>query len=216
MAPDPGTEILAWSPCSCPRKSSQSRCRQSSPQSSIPNYCRTEDAGGAPRRRHRRGKRAWRALGQACLPQVSAGGCSCFSPLIRPTVSGHRSGNAFGAAGNEAAPWEQWGSAGTERAERRGWAGTCRALRERRGGCIGFNRAKTSCKPVVQQSGLASAGVKQEWGNPAAVACCGLAMLCVGLSACPSPTLLHLPIPSSVLKPQARGWHSTQQGCRLR
>ncbi|POI19641.1 hypothetical protein CIB84_016613 [Bambusicola thoracicus] len=137
-----------------------------------------------------------------------------------PTTAGwrmlaeHRA-EGTGAAGNEAAPWEQWGSAGTERAERRGWAGTCRALRERRGGCIGFNRAKTSCKPVVQQSGLASAGVKQEWGNPAAVACCGLAMLCVGLSARPSPTLLHLPIPSSVLKPQARGWHSTQQGCRL-
>lgn len=41
--------------------------------------------------------------------------------------------------------------------------------------CIGFNRAKTLCKLRVQKTGLAIAGVGQEWGNPVARACSGLA-----------------------------------------
>lgn len=108
-----------------------------------------------------------------------------------------------------------------------GWDGIWRALGERRGGCIGFNRAKTLCKLVVRKTGLAIAGVKQEWGNPVATACSRLASTAPwGLMACPGPTpvlaLLHLPILSSFLKPQARGLlklelaqsdqHSTQQG----
>lgn len=81
------------------------RAAAEQPKSSVPNHCRVEDAGGAACRRHRRGEACMKSprtgLGP---PQVSAGSCSCFSPLIRPAVSGHRSGNAFGAAGNEAAP----------------------------------------------------------------------------------------------------------------
>lgn len=98
---------------------------------------------------------------------------------------------------------------------------------ERRGGCIGFNRTKTLCKLVVQKTGLAIAGVEQERGNPVAMACSSLASTAPrGLMACPGPTpvlaLLHLPILSSFLKPQARGLlklelapshqYSTQQG----
>lgn len=65
--------------------------------------------------------------------------------------------------------------------------------------CIGFNRAKTLCKLGVQKTGLAIAGVGQEWGSR------GQGLLWVsqhcrqGLRACsgppPSPALLHLPKP---------------------
>lgn len=108
-----------------------------------------------------------------------------------------------------------------------GWDGTWRALGERRGGCIGFNRAKTLCKLVVWKTGLAIAGVEQEQGNLVATACSRLASTAPpGLMACPGPTpvlaLLHLAILSSFLKRQARGLlkaelaqshkHSTQPG----
>lgn len=41
--------------------------------------------------------------------------------------------------------------------------------------CIGFNRAKTWCKLGGRKTGLAIAGVGQEWGSPVARACSGLA-----------------------------------------
>lgn len=103
------------------------------------------------------------------------------------------------------------------------WDGIWRAPRERRGGCIGFNRAKTLCKLVVRKTGLAIAGVEQERGNPVAMACLRLAGTAPrGLMACPGPALLHLPVSSSSLKSQGRALpklelaqshqHSTQQG----
>lgn len=98
---------------------------------------------------------------------------------------------------------------------------------EEKGGCIGFNRAKTLCKLAVRKTGLAIAGVEQEWGNPVATACSRSASTALwGLMARPGPTpapaFLHLPIRSYFLKPQARGLlklelaqshqHSTRQG----
>lgn len=55
--------------------------------------------------------------------------------------------------------------------QEQGWDGIWRAPGERRGSCIGFNRAKTLCKLMVQKTGLAIAGVEQEQGNPVATAC---------------------------------------------
>lgn len=61
------------------------------------------------------------------------------------------------------------------RVNRLGWDLQSPGRGERDKICIGFNRAKTLCKLRVQKTGLAIAGVGQEWGSPVARACSGLA-----------------------------------------
>lgn len=61
------------------------------------------------------------------------------------------------------------------RENRLGWDLQSPGRGERDKICIGFNRAKTLCKLGVQKTGLAIAGVGQEWGSPVARACSGLA-----------------------------------------